>query len=368
MKMKKMKQILAATLSAAMVLGMSATVFAADPVIDAPIYSFDVIDVIVPTTYAVAFNPEGLTVKTGDSTTSTDQILSKNFGIINKSNKDKAITVALKVEDLNTGDNVVTFVDTAAEVANAADGEYKIHLTVIPANDTPVKVGTAPADADKDTTADKLDNVTMTKAAAGKEVTLKAGDNAIKFLLEKAVFEPKSGNEVTLGTTDTNNVAANYQIKTLAANGRGITAFTFGGEMNANADWTKLTAKIKITPVYTNVTAPSTASVVAGTGAVYTNSVPEFTTGGVGVINFTAGSGTTAITEILTMTAPFDGVVYDVKEQTTIDMSAGTLKVNEEFLGGWASVPENPTVTITYKNSNNDEVTVKVTLKTYVGN
>ena len=71
--------------------------------------------------------------------------------------------VALKITDKNTGDNKVEFVDSADEVTNAKDGEYKIHLTAVPADDTEVKVGTTPASADKDTAAASLDDVTMTK-------------------------------------------------------------------------------------------------------------------------------------------------------------------------------------------------------------
>ncbi len=365
MKVRKLKQVMAAALSATMVLGMSATVFAADPVIDAPIYSFDVVDVIVPTTYAVAFNPEGLTVKTGDSTTSTDQILSRSFGIVNKSNKDKVITVSLKVEDLNTGDDVVTFVDTAAEVTNAADGEYKIHLTVVPADATEVKVGATPAAADKDTAATDLDNVTMTKATAGKEVTLMAGDNEIEFLLKKATYSPKSGSEVTLGSTTANNVASNYDITALAGSGKGITAFTFGGEMNANADWTKLTAGIKITPVYTNATAPSTAATVTGTGAVYDSPMPKFTIGGVGVINVALGRGDDAFDEFVSISAPWDNSPLDLTSYAVVADDKSTITVDAGILGGWAANNENPTATITYTNANGDEVTATVILKTH---
>lgn len=267
---RKMKKMAVALMSASMLMGSTMPAMAADPEINAPIYSFDVVDVIVPTTYAVAFNPEGLTVKTDGTNTSTDQILSKNFGIVNKSSKDKLITVTLTVEDQNTGANKVTFVDTAAEVSNASDGEYKIHLTLVPADTTEVKVGSTPAAADKDTAASVLGDVAMTKAAAGKEVTLKPGENKIGFKLEKATYSPKSGSEVTLGTTNSNNVQANYEITALAASGKGITAFTFGGEMNANADWFKLTGGIKITPVYTNETAPSDTDVIDGTGAMVT--------------------------------------------------------------------------------------------------
>lgn len=313
MKMRNVKKMLAAALSTSMVVGMSVPVLAADTGttqtgtdISAPIYSFDVVDVVVPTTYAVAFNPEGLTVKTGGSNTSTDQILSKNFGIINKSNKDKVVTVSLTVVDENTytdeNASKITFVNSASEVSAAKDGEYKIHLTAIPADGTEVKIGTS--SADKDTATSALGDVAMTKAPEGKEVTLRAGENKIGFKLDKAVYSPKSTGGVELGTNTSNNVQSNFEITGLAAAGAGITGFTFGGEMNANADWFKLQSAIKITAVYTNETAPSDATVISGTGAMVTlPAAPTFTTGtDVGTISYTEGSGKDALKEIKSIT------------------------------------------------------------------
>ncbi len=275
---RNMKKMAAGLLSGCMLMGSAMTALAADGEINAPIYSFDVVDVIVPTTYAVAFNPEGLQVESG-GTTVTDQILSKNFGIINKSNKDKLITVSLTVEDENANSGI-TFVDSASDVDNAADGEYKIHLTLIPADATEVKVGETPAIADKDTTAAELGAVSMTKAADSTAVTLKAGANKVGFKLDKATYAPKQGSEVTLGTTDANNVAANYEIASLATGGKGITAFTFSGKMNEKADWFKLTEGIKITPVYSSKTVPTGTSVLTGTGAMVTltGTAPSVTT------------------------------------------------------------------------------------------
>ena len=265
----KMKKMFALTLGATMAMGTAMPVMASDPTVTAPIYSFEKIDVVVPTTYKVAFNPEGLTVKTDDSTgTSTDQILSKNYGILNKSNKDMVCKVTLKVTDKNTGANKVEFVDSADDVTNAKDGEYKIHLVAVPADDTEVKVGTSPASADKDTAAASLDDVTMTKAADAKAVTLKGGENKVAFKLLKAEYQAVAGSEVTLGSTSANDVKDNYEIKALAGTGKGITAFTFSGSMNAKADWTKLQSGIEITSVYSPIVAPSDATVITGTGAM----------------------------------------------------------------------------------------------------
>ena len=201
MKMKGIKKFLTSVLSISMLMGSTLPVLAAEADggvdVDVPIYSLDITNVIVPTSYAVAFNPEGLTVKTGvsggDAITSTSQILSKTYGIINKSSKDKLITVTLNVVDQNS-DSSIVFVDSAQDVSSATEGEYKIHLTVIPADTTEVMV--AGASADHNTAATSLNDVTMTPAAAGKEVTLMAGENYLGFKLDSAIWTPKAGKEL----------------------------------------------------------------------------------------------------------------------------------------------------------------------------
>lgn len=304
----KMKKMLALALSATMVMGVSVPVMADDPTVTAPIYSFETLDVVVPTTYEVAFNPEGLTVKTGDSATSTDQILSRSYGMINKGNKDQVFTVALKVEDQNTGANKVTFVDSADEVRNAKDGEYKIHLQAIPADTTEVKVGSTPASATGTTTAADLNNVTMADAS-GKEVTLKSGENEIAFKLDKAKYDPKNGSELTLGGSATNDVKSNFELTNLAANGKGITAFRFGGSMNTKANWSKLTSGIKITAVYGNEVATSDATVISGTGAMVKVG-PKITINNTGLITIT---GLTAEKNFESLTIENANGEYDVK-------------------------------------------------------
>lgn len=381
MKTRNMKKMLAASLSASMVVGMSVPVLAADtgttPAgtdISAPIYSFDVVDVVVPTTYAVAFNPEGLTVKTDASNTSTAQILSKNFGIVNKSNKDKVVTVSLTVADLNTytdeNEPKITFVDSAAEVTAATDGEYKIHLTAIPADATEVKVGSN--SADKDTTVAEVADVAMNKAAAGKEVTLKAGENKIGFKLAKATYAPKSGSELTLGSP-TNDVKNNFEITGLATAGAGITGFTFGGEMNVNADWFKLQNAIKITAVYTNETAPSDTTIIDGTGAMVTlAAAPTFTTGtDVGTISYTVGSGKDALKEIksITMLAASGKTLDCYHEYSTIWAAAtdenGLITFAAACMKGYISgfTDSTRTATVTYVTMGDETKTVEVDVR-----
>lgn len=305
--MRKMKKALAVALSATMVMGMSMTSFAADQEVsvDAPIYAFDVTQVVVPTTFVVAFNPDGLSVDVdGDGTGDTnDQIISKNYGIINKSTKDKVITVTLEVEDLN--EDKITF-GSATDVTNASEGDYVLSLDAIPANATEVQVGGA--SADKDTAGAALADVTMTKAT---DVTMPlfAGENEINFVLQKAEYD----GTIDLGTATGNNVAGNFELKNLAANGKGITAFTFGGTMSNKADWTKLTKGIRITAVYSNENAPAGGvTPETGTGAFYINPNPVFKTGAdVGTIKYKAGTGNDAVSSISKIEIDYAGKVFD---------------------------------------------------------
>lgn len=325
--MRNMKKAFAFAVSAAMVAGMSVPALA-DTTVDnggsttsdvtAPIYSLDIDKVVVPSAYQVAFNPGELTVTTGTGSTSTDQILSRNFGIINQSSKAKIVTVSLNVEDLNKdadNNDKIKFVGSSAEIGSAAMDDYAVYLEAVPADATEVTVGTTPASADENTAAADLGNVNMT-GATGASVPLSAGDNELQFVLGKATYTPIKDSEVTLGTSGDNNVASNYELTGLAADGKGITAFTLTGSMNKTAEWHKLTEGIKITPTYTLETvadealAADSGLVKSGTGAVYESPVVQFTSKAVGKIRYTKGTGDDALKSIskVEMTLPNGGV------------------------------------------------------------
>lgn len=380
--MKSMKKVFAVALSASMVMGMAVPVMAADEVnngngssdVTAPIYSLDVSKVVVPSAYEVAFNPGELTVKTGTgaSDTSTDQILSRKFGIINQSSKAKVVTVSLAVEDQNTN-SPIKFVGSRADVTNAEMNEYAIYLEAVPADANEVKIGTA--SADKDTAATALKDVAMTGATAAA-VPLGAGDNELQFVLGKATYDPISGSDVTLGGTPGNDVASNYELTALAGGGKGITAFTLTGSMNKTAKWHELTAGIKITPTYTLETVADetvTSAVKSGTGAVYESSTPMFKTGSaVGTIQYSAGTGDDAVATIdkVEMTMP-NGRIYNgyaalsgawmaaTDENGIITLQAAFLKFYQDAL------PDDDTheATVTYTTTNDETKTVKVDVK-----
>lgn len=363
--MRKMKKALAVTLSAAMVMGMSMTTFAADQEVsvDAPIYAYDVTNVIVPTNFLVAFNPNGLDVdKDGGTTIVQDQIVSKNYGIINKSTKDKVITVTLKVEDLN--EDKITFASDPADVTSAAADDYVINLTAVPADATEVKVGAASADLA--TTGADLADVVMTPAT-GKEKVLVAGENDVDFLLEKAEYEGK----IDLGSATGNNVADEFTIKNLAAAGKGITAFTFGGTMNANADWTKLTKGIRITAVYSNDNAPAGATAEAGTGALFENPNPVFKAGAeIGTIKYKKGTGNDAVDAITSVEIDYDGTPFDGYNELTGAWGAATdenglITVDSKFIAAFAFPSDVLTkeAVITYTTVGGDTKTATVNVK-----
>ena len=381
-----MKKVFAGAMSATLVMGMSLTAFASGAVsdpeasVDAPIFSFDAIDVVVPTTLAVAFNPDGLDVQTGADAADTEnsQVLSHKVGILNKSSKDKIVTVTLTVTDKNTyandDDPRITFVDTASDATGAEKGEYAIYLAAVPADTTEVKVGSTPASASATTTAADLANVAMT-AASGKDVALSAGENKIAFKLEKATYGLKADASIELGSDITNDVASKYEVKSLATGGAGITAFTFGGALNQNADWTKLTSGVEIKAVYTFANADGETA-ITGTGAMVevapTSEAPTFTTGSaVGTIDYAPGVGDNALKSIIKVEIDFNNVMYDGYNALSNTWEAatdanGTITFDNRYIEIYANKYTGDATreaTITYVNEKDEEKTVTVDVK-----
>lgn len=376
----KTKKMLAAILSAAMVMSMSMTAFAAaeestdsstsDPntgTVTAPIFSYDVTQVIVPTKFQVAFNPDEWDIKTGntDADKSNAQIVSKSYGIINKSTKSKIVSVALNVEDLN-GDEIV-FVDSADAVTED-DDSYKLFLEATPSNkDDGVKIGSVAVD--KEAGAQALADVVITPAS-GKGVALHAGDNEITFMLDAAKYQIADGQSIGFDTT-VEDLEDILEVKELGTNG--ATGFTFTGKMNKKASWNKLTGGLKITAVYTNETAEGTEEIVEGTGAMYNNPAPKFSTGsGVGTISYKKGTGDEALKSITKIEMDNGkGKLYDGYNALPKNWSAATdvdglITFASEFTTYYASLyPDDTTVeaTITYVTENDEAKTVKVGVK-----
>lgn len=226
-----------------------------------PIYNYDIANVVIPTSYSVALNPYELPIKTKDGTASSAQVVSQNYGIVNKSTRDKVVTATFTIEDENAGK--IVFVGTKEEALNADKDTYAVYLSVVPADDTGIKIDGN--DADKDTSAEALSNVAMNKAE-DHAVALSEGESQISFKLSRAVYEFGGSEEIVL---DSEEDAGEMPVLTgLAADSGGVTAFTFDGVMNPKADWSKLTKGVRISVTYDYDNAAGDEKIVEGTGTM----------------------------------------------------------------------------------------------------
>lgn len=226
-----------------------------------PIYNYDIANVVIPTSYSVALNPYELPIKTKDGTVSSTQVVSQNYGIVNKSTRDKVVTVTFTIEDENAGK--IVFVGSKEEALNADKDTYAVYLSVVPADDTGIKIDGD--DADKDTSADALSNVAMNKAGE-HAIVLSEGESQISFKLSRAIYEFGDGEEIILDSEE--DADQMPRLAGLAANSGGVTAFTFDGVMNPKADWSKLTKGVRISVTYDYDNASGDEKIIGGTGAM----------------------------------------------------------------------------------------------------
>lgn len=227
-----------------------------------PIYNYEIDNVIVPTTYAMSLNPYEMPIVVDKDHVSTEQVVTRNYGIINKSSTDKVVTITFTVEDLN-GDKI-TFVDSEEEAKSSDPDDYAVYLSVIPADGGEIRIGDT--DANVDTHSSALSDVEMTEAKE-QAVALHAGENCISFRLSKAIYEfedmvPVSGEKPEGRAKEVLNLMG------LNPDGKSVTAFTFGGAMNPKAEWEKLLKGIKITASYEYRTADGSEKMMNGTGAM----------------------------------------------------------------------------------------------------
>lgn len=241
--------------------------------IKVPIYNYEVVNIVAPAKYAVALNPYELAVKTGEDDFSTEQVVSRNYGILNKSSTDKIVSITFELEDLNEGK--IVFVDSAEEAREADKDTYAVYLAVVPADDSGVWIHGESVDSD--TTATDLSDVEMS-GAMESALSLGEGENTISFKLDKAVYCFEDGRELTLDEEESGSDDS-LKLSGLAPEEGGITGFTFIGAMNPKADWGKLLYGIKISAVYTYETATGEEMILEGTDAVvdteYTDSMLE---------------------------------------------------------------------------------------------
>lgn len=230
--------------------------------IKVPIYNYDVVNIVAPAKYAVALNPYELAVRTGEEKVSTEQVVSRNYGILNKSSTDKIVSVTFVVEDLNGGE--IVFVDSAEEAWEADEDTYAVYLAAVPADDSGIWIDGEPVDCD--TTSADLSDVEM-KGALDSALPLGEGENTISFRLSKAVYDFEDDRELILDEEEEED-GRSLELLSLASGEKGITAFSFTGAMNRKADWGKLLYGIKISAIYTYETATGEEEIVEGTGAM----------------------------------------------------------------------------------------------------
>ncbi|MBD5445327.1 MAG: hypothetical protein HDR29_07225 [Lachnospiraceae bacterium] len=234
----------------------------------------DIVNVVVPVNYVLALNPYGLPIKTGKDKVVTEQVISGTYGIVNKSSNAQIVSIELSVEDMNDGKLI--FVDSAEEAKEAGEGVYAVYLAAVPADENEILVDGAPAD--ENTVGESLQNVKM-HGAREKAVTLYSGTNHIAFKLSGAVYSLKDDGESVLNDTEDETLKESLEAETLketpeavlsglAPDGSGVTAYTFYGAMNPNAEWEKLSGGIKISVVYTYSNADGSEKIIEGTGAM----------------------------------------------------------------------------------------------------
>lgn len=219
------------------------------------------IDVVVPTAYHVAFNPYGLEVQMGNGDISREQVLSKNYGIINKSSKDVIVRVVFIIEDLNEGK--IKFVDSYETAKNAESDIFAICLAMLPSDGSTIMIGDEKVNLK--TTGKELSDVNM-KVSRNTSKILYGGENLVEFRLPSAVYEMQDIDDISY--EESLQVSESANLKSCEM---GITAFTFGGSMNENADWNKLSKGVKITSIYTYEAIDSHGDKVGDIGTVLNN-------------------------------------------------------------------------------------------------
>lgn len=224
-----------------------------------PIYNYDVCNLVVPATYELSLNPYGMPIEMGNGSVSTDQVLSRKYGIVNKSSTDKIVTINLTVEDLNK--DKITFANSPEEVQRADKDTYAVYLALVPADGNKVTVDDA--EVDMDTAAAELSDVEMS-GAKEHAIALHEGENQIRFKLSKAAYDFENAEQPTTDDGEEKII----ELTGLNPDGKSVTAFTFGGSMNVKAEWSKLLNGLKITAVYEYETAGGDEQIVKGTGAM----------------------------------------------------------------------------------------------------
>ncbi len=379
--MKSFKKVLAVATSTLVLASTTVTAFADGPTSSegtANILAYSLESVVVPTSLSVALNPQGYTVTTraadGDTAavTTTDQIVSINYGIANLSTAAKNVTVDFAVTGTAAENKTaITFVDSeekaeaydASTNANGAKaGELKMYLAVAAASAQPttsagadfaVTASTTNGQANThNVTAANLTDCTMTVATSGFQAFAAGSsdyaDSSIRFSLDEAEYSIIQGSTVDFSTTQT-GLKELVQVKELGA----VTGFTFTGKMNSNADWTTAdVSALKFTPTYTIEDADGTETASGGykqIEAAATSRVSAST------ISTTSNPVTLTLPDGVTVTSlvlALDGSNVTLVSGNHYTISGSTLTVTK-YASSWAG----GTITITYSDSVTETLT-----------
>lgn len=359
---KTFKTVAAIALSATMAFASYVPTFAANTGTGTgAVYAFAVEQYVVPTTLAFALNPQKLAVvPRADAEAIYDQVIARPVGMINKSTRDKVISIELELSTTATEDSKLTFVDSADDVDGDTD-EFNIYLAVSPAASAVTKLGDGSTDIGETTAAEDLADVTMT-AAEGKDVVLATGTNDLAFKLGKATYALKDGEEIALGTDNDNDVKDKFKLTALG----GVSAFTLTGALNKNAYWEKNTEKIKIDLTYEIKETSDEDVVITGTHAMIataaapsaaaTQAVLEAGEDAEVVVNL--GSGAKAATEVIGFTVKSTNRDWLAEGGVTYD--DGKVTIPAAYVDYLISAESARVITIAFNDT--AETTVDVTL------
>lgn len=264
------KQIISMLLAAALVVTGSAPYASAAGTVtsngEGTVYTpKDIIDVIVPTTFKIAFNPLGVTV-TKDDYSGNSQILSGTYAIQNRSTVPVSIAAAFTVTG-STQAGAATAADVAKDNAattkpTAAKFSLDLVTTATGTVQALADLTTPPAKADGSTDTVRSDKDTLDKYVTGVKIT-KASTAPISLTTKAGATSSTTVNFMFnagpyVATYDKEKDLVYYK-----ANERGTwdtVAFKFSGTTSTYADlWAKVTTAPTVKATYTLTESTPTA-------------------------------------------------------------------------------------------------------------
>lgn len=394
---KKMKRMAAIAMAAAM--AFSTPVGASSGTVDVSsgvsgttsgteakvLYKKNVDTVIVPTTLAVAFNPDGLPVVLNGDTVK-DQVVSKAVGIVSKATKNIKVAVKFNVE----ADGNIKFVTSDEDAVLNEDkaDAYNVFLQMVASDDSHRITAVSGTSGAKDievnsgsanglsVDATELSNVNMTAYSGSSGAIAVTSGTTANFLVgmadytyEDIDFNTYSGTNEVAGTLDKLGSGTKSGSDWTAF--EGVTGFKFTGKLNKNAKWYNVGAntQVRITPVYKLYEAEKTDQPIAGSftfmGAEGTaavadadpeiTNVTKFTKASPNdvVISFTLGSGDKAVeADGAVLLQGADDSAVNVSKYT-VNMNAKTITV-DKTAGFMVNATANVPIKVQLKNG--DEV------------